>query len=744
MKKVRKNGKLHFKDNILQENKYIKNKKSGEASASERLKKSFDKTRPVGIKNKKSSIGKRKSYVQKSSEDKGKKIETKRENKELILNLILSFIVLIAIESFSRRDFLQSFDFIREYPIQAIVNYVLIFILFSISMFFRRKKFVRFIIGFILILLSFISGLVMNFRGMPLFPYDIMSFKEAIKISSIFLSMRFEIIVAAVIVVFIVISLIIFKKEGKRKRFISKRNLFVLIVTIGIYIVAIPQLNKARIISPMAWNPGASFEKNGFTYSFLRESVLAIRRKPKGYSEEKIKEIRAKVDKAEKNDKRKILKGKNRPNIIFIQLEAFMDPTRIKGAKFNEDPMPNMRRLMKNYTSGLMNVPVTGGGTARTEYEVLSGSNFQYLNQGEIPYQTFLSEKPSISLATTMNKDGYKSVAIHNFYQRFYNRNKGLENLGFDKFVPLDVMTNVEYTPMYWPKDKILTRYIEEQIDSRNTMVKDNAEDTKGNKPAFIFTISTQGHSRYPFTKLKIDYPIELVNSNLLPPDQNQLSYYTNQIKEMDDFVGKLIEDINKSKEPTVLVLYGDHLPALDIITRNQAGVDKFESMFVVVNNIGKKKVEIPKDFQAYQLSTLALETAKQPYGPMNLIHAYLKNDKDYQKDLELVQYDILFGKKYFLKKDEMPFKKKMEVNSEDLKIKKVEQRNGEFFILGEGFNRNTEVYINGKKVESDYYDDKTLRLYDNYYSGEKEIVLKLVDNNGNTIQQTKKIRFKF
>jgi len=212
----------------------------------------------------------------------------------------------------------------------------------------------------------------------------------------------------------------------------------------------------------------------------------------------------------------------------------------------------------------------------------------------------------------------------------------------------------------------------------------------------------------------------------------------------MDDFVGKLIEDVNKSKKPAVVVLYGDHLPALDIIRREQAGVDKFESLFVVANNFGKKKEIIPKDFQAYELSTLALQTAGQPYGPLNMIHAYFKNNKDYQDYLKLVQYDLLFGKRYFLKANEVPKSKKMEVANKDLKLDKIEQRAGDFFILGEGFNRNTEVYIDGKKVESDYYNDKTIRLYDNFYTGKKEVFLRINDNNGNPIQETKKIKFDF
>ncbi|SEN64473.1 Phosphoglycerol transferase MdoB [Peptostreptococcus russellii] len=707
----------------------------GDRTLSSRNRKSIDKAK---IKNK-APVDRSKRRVS-AGALKNKTIKKKKyENRELLFNIVYSFLILIIVESIARQSVAKAFYFFADFPIEAIVNYVLIFLIFSAAMFFRRRVFFKSLITFTLLVLSSISAILMKLRGMPLFPYDILSFKEAIKISSVFLNIRFEIVVIVLIIVFSIFAIILFKKEGKRNRFIGKRNLIVFIVTLTVYTVAVPQLNNAKIISAMAWNPGASFEKNGFVYSFARESVLAVRRKPKGYNEKNIDEIRSKLDKEVKKDKREILKGNSRPNIIVVQLEAFMDPTRIKGVKFDKDPMPNMRRLMKNYTSGLMNVPVTGGGTARTEYEVLSGANFNYLNQGEIPYQTFLAEKPSISLANDLDRSGYRSIAIHNFYQRFYNRNKGLENLGFDKFIPLDVMTNVEYNPTYWPKDKILTKYIDEQLDD-----KDIPESGKENKPAFIFTISTQGHSKYPMTKLDIEYPIKLVDCKLPIKDQNQITYYANQVKEMDDFVGKLIEDVNKSKKPAVVVLYGDHLPALDIIRREQAGVDKFESLFVVANNFGKKKESIPKDFQAYELSTLALQTAGQPYGPLNMIHAYFKNNKDYQDYLKLVQYDLLFGKRYFLKANEVPKSKKMEVANKDLKLDKIEQRAGDFFILGEGFNRNTEVYIDGKKVESDYYNDKTIRLYDNFYTGKKEVFLRINDNNGNPIQETKKIKFDF
>lgn len=759
MKNIRRNkkNKIHFGESSLLLDKISVNRKK-DKKALDNIKFSSDTDYSRENARKKKDVNKlnstRSSSTRTSSRKRGGKhtvdkkrrslYQKKRESSELKFAFIYPLLLLIIVESISRRGILESFNFLKEYPIQFIANYLLLFIIFSFTIFFRRKRFVRFLTSFIIIALAFTSGILMVLRGMPLFPYDIFSIKEAIKISSIFLSLRLELIIGIVVVAFISLLIFLFMKEGKKDRFVGKKNIIALIVALSIYIIAIPQLSSAKIMSPMAWNPNGSFEKNGFTYSFLRESVFAIRKKPDGYNKEKMEELRSKLDKKVAEDDRVLLSGNKKPNIIFVQLEAFMDPTRLAGTSFNKDPMPNMRKLMANYTSGLVDVPVTGGGTARTEYEVLSGSSFDYLNPGEIPYQTFLSEKPSLSMARNLNDSGYKTVAIHNYYQKFYNRNKGLENLGFQKFVPLDVMTNVEYTPMYWPKDHILSKYIEEQLENRNNRVKENVTANSKAKPSFVFTVSTQGHSKYPTRELKGEYPIKLVNSKLPKSDQNQITYYANQVKEMDDFVGELVENTNKSKEPTVLVLYGDHLPALNIITRGDAGVNKFKSLFTIVNNFGPKKIEIPKDFQAYQLSTMVLKMAGQPYGPLNLVHAYMQDDKDYQKNLHLIEYDILFGKKYFLKENEMPEKTSMEVASNELKLEKVEQRNGDFFILGQGFNRNTAVYIDGKRVESDYYDDKTLKLYDNFYSGEKEVSLELLDNNENKIQETNKIKFKF
>ncbi|MCQ4948003.1 hypothetical protein NE602_27885, partial [Bacteroides cellulosilyticus] len=60
-------------------------------------------------------------------------------------------------------------------------------------------------------------------------------------------------------------------------------------------------------------------------------------------------------------------------NIIFNLSESFSDPRRVPGIKLAHDPMPNIERLKKNNTSGLMISSGYGGGTANMEYMTLTG-----------------------------------------------------------------------------------------------------------------------------------------------------------------------------------------------------------------------------------------------------------------------------------------------------------------------------------------------------------------------------------
>ena len=78
-----------------------------------------------------------------------------------------------------------------------------------------------------------------------------------------------------------------------------------------------------------------------------------------------------------------------RPNIIFVQLESFFDPTEVEWLRFSEDPIPNLRKMFSEYSSGYFKVPSVGAGTANTEFEVLTGMSMRFFGPGEYPYKTY-------------------------------------------------------------------------------------------------------------------------------------------------------------------------------------------------------------------------------------------------------------------------------------------------------------------------------------------------------------------
>lgn len=454
------------------------------------------------------------------------------------------------------------------------------------------------------------------------------------------------------------------------------------------------QYDKGNM-SYIRWDITASYKKNGYVFSTIESAVKYIRVKPKGYSKKAIEEIRDKVDEKEKEDNRKIIG--NKPNIIFIQLEAFMDPTKIKEAKFSEDPIPNFRKICDENKGYMANVPTTGGGTVRTEYEVMTGNNIDYLTPGEIPYNTILKGKYYNSIATTLKSQGYGAHAIHNFQGNFYTRNNAYEKLGFDTFTSIEYMNGYEKNERGWVKDKILTKYIKKALNS-----------TEGSD--LVYTIAVQGHSSYPKDSLKLyDFPIK-VSGKLSDVDKNQLYYYVNQLKETDEFIGDVMDMVDNSKEDTLVVFYSDHMPALNLFQNDKFYLDAYEAPFAFYSNFEMNNFDFDK-IEAYNISSLALELAGVEYGPMEKFRAYLSDDEYYERYEALLEYDILFGKNYYLKNDEKPEKSTMKMGLNDVTVTSLEYEKDHMIIQGSNFTENSAVYIDNKKVDTIFINDKTLKI---------------------------------
>ena len=206
--------------------------------------------------------------------------------------------------------------------------------------------------------------------------------------------------------------------------------------------------------------------------------------------------------------------------------------------------------------------------------------------------------------------DVYKRQ-IHNNEATFYDRNHVFAQLGFDTFTPIEYMNNIERNPTGWCRDKILTKEIIKTLDS-----------TPG--PDYIYTISVQGHGKYP-----------------------DFEYYCSQIAEMDDFIRSLVNTMRTRQEPIVLVMSGDHLPSFEWSEEEMENGSLYQTEYVVWNNMNLPKEK--KDVEAYQLAAHVLDLLDIHEGTMMRFHQkYLngqqKDEEAYLTAMKALEYDILYG----------------------------------------------------------------------------------------------------
>ena len=136
-----------------------------------------------------------------------------------------------------------------------------------------------------------------------------------------------------------------------------------------------------RVISNYFGNIAFAYEDYGFPYCFSASLFNTGINEPAGYSEETMNKI---TDNGEMTKSTTGLSEDEMPNIMFVQLESFFDPTEVEWLRFSEDPIPNLRKLFNEYSTGYFKVPSVGAGTANTEFEVLTGMSMRFFGPGEL------------------------------------------------------------------------------------------------------------------------------------------------------------------------------------------------------------------------------------------------------------------------------------------------------------------------------------------------------------------------
>jgi phosphoglycerol transferase MdoB-like AlkP superfamily enzyme len=195
-------------------------------------------------------------------------------------------------------------------------------------------------------------------------------------------------------------------------------------------------LSERAGITNLNWAPSVNASVNGFFMSFFMNADVLSMDAPKIYNEKKIDEsiqnsaLTVPLDAPGDT----IGTGQKPDNIIFIMNESFYDLRELDDSFGDIDIMPYFDSLKNESESGFIVVPILGGGTCNTEFEVLTGFSDYFYQAGALPYQQYVHQN-TVSLAAVLKADGYSAEAIHPNNPTFWNRDKVYGYFGFDTFI---------------------------------------------------------------------------------------------------------------------------------------------------------------------------------------------------------------------------------------------------------------------------------------------------------------------
>lgn len=614
--------------------------------------------------------------------------------------VIWAFLLNLIIETLARKGF-GGIEFLFHSPVIFLYNTLIILATLVVATVFNRRVFFVTVITSIWLAIGIANGVILTQRITPFTIKDLSNLTDGISLMSNYFSNVQIIGIGAGIAIIAVAFILLWIKAPKKKGKVNhKRNLTVAFLVVALTFGASFGLVQAHVLSTFFGNLGYAYSDYGVPYCFLNTWLNTGINKPKDYSEEMIMNLFDKDDFNKDGNMTPVKEDVDEkyPNIVFLQLESFVDPNLFNNIELSKNPVPFFQSLMKNYSSGYLRVPACGAGTANTEFEVMTGISVKFFGPGEYPFKSVLKDKCAESAAADLKAMGFSTHAIHNHRALFYNRNQVFNNIGYDTFTSVEYMSDVPKTPKNWAKDSILVDQILESMKS--TKERD-----------YTYTISVQGHGKYPTEQL-INNPAIQVTYAPSEEIKWKYEYYVNQIYEMDQFLKNLTTALKKYDEDVVLVLYGDHIPALDVTENSYDAPNLYTTQYVIWSNFDMEKKD--KNLTAYQLTAEVFDRLGIHKGTTFRYHQETDHkNKGYLKGLKALGYDMLYGDCYIYG-GKNPFKQSnMKMGTKEIKIDGVTKVGDKYYIKGQNFTEYSKITLNGKVLETIYLNPTLLGLLD-------------------------------
>ena len=265
----------------------------------------------------------------------------------LLLHVLASAAGYFVMEAICRHSFIEAWNYMTQRPLVFAYNAAFIFTSSLIVYLFHRRVFWRVLVTLFWLILAIINGVLLLNRVTPFTGPDVKNLTDGLSIAKKYLT-RTQMTIGAVLLGIAVLILLIILIRSPKYRGKLKYKVNIPLVLVGVLAFGgITQLAlEKRVLSNYFGNIAIAYEDYGYPYCLATTIFNTGISAPRDYSESEIKRI----EKSEENLPE--TKEGSHPNILFLQLESFFDPTLVNYLELSEDPIPNFRKLMKEYSSG--------------------------------------------------------------------------------------------------------------------------------------------------------------------------------------------------------------------------------------------------------------------------------------------------------------------------------------------------------------------------------------------------------
>ncbi|HHJ5065391.1 TPA: LTA synthase family protein [Enterococcus hirae] len=516
-------------------------------------------------------------------------------------------------------------------------------------------------------ILGYANYLKMTYRQEPIYPDDLKMIKEFGLLKDMTGTISFYLLAGMILLVVAGGCWAIYRSFKKDKKFQAIR--VITLFTTIFALIYISHFNNPNNLLRKAYNKTAlwipysqkmNYYNTGFIGGFLYNLKIDPMEKPKGYSEEKIKEITSHYQKLA--DEKNKTASEEQPNIIYVMSESFSDPSRLNGVEITGDPLADYYAVADQTYSGQMLSQNYGGGTANIEFEALTGFSMGLFNaQLTTPYTMLVPKMNQLpSIVSTLKDQNYHTTAIHPYNTSMYKRKDVYEVLGFDEFISENTMTytdTIEDNP-----------YISDASAYQEVMDLLKEDDT----PQFIHLVTMQTHMPYDGKYQQLEYTAKTEDSSGI----SSLENYLQDISYSSQSLKAFTEELKKLSRRTLVVFWGDHLPGIysDTIQNSNEKHTLHETQFLMFDSQGElEKTEAPVTSPFYFAADLMNQTNQQTTGFYQLLLALQNELPAFERELyyqegqwhreaqlnkkqaelyqayEMIQYDIVSGEKYSL-----------------------------------------------------------------------------------------------